>query len=204
MITRPLARFAYPLSVSVLLAAILTVAGFLMIAALPELVGMLGDARPTPSPTASPAPTSPMPGGPNQVAMSPGADCGGCHVGAGGAVGVNPIPVMAHPVKGWTDCTACHADDRLVKTAPGHASLHKADCLVCHKAPDTVSTAPERPHHLVTGQTCVTCHGSNAPLPTDMQGRLNCWICHPSQEFEGLFGSPNGSPSPLPSAGAGG
>lgn len=186
---RTLARFLYPLSVTLLIAFIGVLAGMLLIAVLPELAGMAEESRATASPSISPAPTSPMAGGPIQIEMSPDADCGACHVDVGGIVGTNPIPVMAHPLEGWRECTACHADDRLVKSAPGHSGLHKSECLTCHQEPGAVTAAPPRPHHLVTGQACVACHGSRAPLPTDMQGRTNCWLCHPGAEFDDLFGS---------------
>jgi len=96
---------------------------------------------------------------------------------------------MAHPLEGWRDCTACHANDRLVKTAPGHSSLHRADCLVCHKPPAPGTTPAGRPHHIPTDQPCIACHGKTAPLPTDMAGRSNCWVCHAGTEFEDLFGT---------------
>jgi hypothetical protein len=126
--------------------------------------------------------------------MPSDADCGACHLDSSGVVGIRPIPVLAHPLEGWRDCTACHADDRLVQTAPGHSSVHKSDCLICHKVPSAEGSAPPRPHHLVTGATCISCHGSKAPLPTDMAGRTNCWICHPGEEFSDLFGSPAPTP----------
>ena len=204
MTARPISRFGYPLSVSVLVVAIVLLAGFLLFNALPELSGLAGDRRATPSPTASPLPTSPMARSPIGIQMSPDADCGACHLDPGGVVGTKPVPVMAHPLEGWTDCTACHADDRLVRTAPGHSSLHKSDCLTCHKPPATDSAAPARPHHLVTGKTCVSCHGTKAPLPTDMQGRNNCWLCHPGTEFNDLFGTPASTLPPLPSVLPGG
>jgi hypothetical protein len=117
-----------------------------------------------------------------------------------GTVGIKDIPLMAHPLKGFTDCTACHAPEGLVKTAPGHSSLHKTDCLVCHKEnPNLASSspAPMRPEHMgATGKTCTSCHGvdKHAPLPADMAARgNNCWICHNGPEFQYLFQSPSAS-----------
>jgi hypothetical protein len=132
------------------------------------------------------------------IPMSPDADCGACHLDIAGVVGTKPIPVLGHPLEGWKDCTACHADDRLVESAPGHSGLHRADCLVCHQVPSGEGTAPPRPHH-VFDEACITCHGSEAPLPTDMAGRNNCWICHTGGEFEDLFGEPTETVPPLPS-----
>jgi len=199
MTTHQVARLGYPVSIGVLLTAIGLLAGFLLINALPEFRGLIGNGGATPTPTASPAATSAMALAPINIQMSPDANCAGCHLDATGVVGTKPIPVLAHPLEGWGDCTACHADDRLVKTAPGHSSVHKTDCLVCHKSPDPAGSAPPRPHHLVSGATCVSCHGSAAPLPTDMAGRANCWLCHPGTEYSDLFGSaaPTGLPSGL-------
>jgi len=182
-----------------LIAAILIVGAFVLMTALPELLREIAGPSPSPSPSpaATPTATSPMALAPIGIAIPADADCSACHLETSGVVGTRPIPVLAHPLEGWTDCTACHADDRLVQTAPGHSGLHKADCLTCHKVADPEATAPARPHHLVTGQTCVSCHGVDAPLPTDMAGRTNCWLCHPGTEFDTLFeGSPRGSMPP--------
>jgi len=204
----PIARYAYPASVGLLAGAICLVGAFVLGTVAPELGRLAGDASATPSPTASPSATpsasSPMALAPNGVAMSPDADCGACHLDSAGAVGTKPIPVLAHPLEGWRDCTACHADDRLVQTAPGHSGLHKSDCLACHKVPDAEGTAPPRPHHLVTGAACVSCHGTEAPLPTDMTGRTNCWICHGGEEFDDLFFEPAPTAPSVPSLQPGG
>lgn len=198
--SRAAARYGFPIGVAVLVAAICLVAGVLLLVALPDLA-RVADGSPTPSPTATPAPraTSPMALAPIGIEMSPDADCGACHLGTSGDVGTKPIPVLGHPLEGWKDCTACHADDRLVESAPGHSSLHRADCLVCHQVPSSEGTAPPRPHHVFDDQACVTCHGREAPLPTDMAGRNNCWICHTGGEYDDLFGAPAGTPLPLPS-----
>src|SRR3989304_1901072 len=127
-----------------------------------------------------------------------------CPPDPSGAIGAARATVMGHPLEGWKDCTACHADDRLVRTAPGHSGIHKSDCLACHEVPDAEGTAPPRPHHLVTGTTCVSCHGTEAPLPTDMAGRNNCWICHGGAEFSELFGGPVPTLLPVPSVLPGG
>jgi hypothetical protein len=121
-----------------------------------------------------------------------------------GTVGTRPIPKLAHPLWGWRDCTACHANDRLVAIAPGHSGLHKDDCLVCHQAPDAAATesAAPRPHHIYSDKPCISCHGkeAEAPLPTDMEGRSNCWVCHSGTEFSQLFGAPEPSPAESPGA----
>lgn len=168
-------------------------AAILLLGVVPELARLgLGEGPSTATP-GSGAVGSPSPLGsriPMMVVMSPDADCGACHQDLNGDMKTPVIPVMAHPLAGWTDCTACHANDRLVKTAPGHSGLHKSDCLVCHKAPAAEGSPPPRPHHVITGEPCLTCHGKTAPLPTDMTGRQNCWICHVGTEFDQLFGSP--------------
>jgi hypothetical protein len=178
-----------------LLVAIVLLGAFVGTTALPDLVGLTDSPVPS-SPKATPAPTSPMAGAPIGISMPPEANCSACHLDAGGVVGTRPIPALAHPLEGWTDCTACHAENRLVETAPGHSSLHKDDCLTCHSVPSAEAPAPPRPHHLVSGQACVSCHGSEAPLPTDMAGRNNCWLCHAGTEFSDLFREPAESDAP--------
>lgn len=177
-------------------------AAVLLIGVIPELARLgLGDAPATGTAGNAGAPSSSIGGSriPMMVVMSPDADCSACHKNLNGDMRTPVIPVMAHPLAGWNDCTACHANDRLVKTAPGHSGLHKSDCLVCHKAPSAEGTPPPRPHHVITGEPCLTCHGKTAPLPTDMAGRQNCWICHVGTEFNQLFGSPAPSVLPPPS-----
>jgi hypothetical protein len=203
MIRQPVARYGYPVGLGLLLLSIALVGTFVVVTALPELVRLAaGPGIPTASPTVSPSPPSAM--SPIGIGMPPDADCGACHLDSTGIVGTKDIPKLAHPLEGWRDCTACHADDSLVESAPGHSSLHRADCLTCHRVPSAEETAPPRPHHLVTGTSCVTCHGSDAsgtraPLPTDMAGRTNCWLCHSGTEFDELFNEPARTVAPLPS-----
>jgi hypothetical protein len=224
-----LARFAYPVTVLVLLVGILGVAGFLATVALPDMIrtgavgaasasaGTSGTAAASTSP--APLPTSAMALSPIGIAMPSGADCAACHTTATGGVGVKAIPYLAHPLKGFANCTACHNPQGLVKTAPGHSSLHANECLVCHQEnPNlaSMSAAPMRPEHM-TGAACTSCHGvdKHAPLPSDMAGRGdNCWICHNGPEFQYLFDSaspgasgasgaaPAQSASPQPPAGS--
>jgi hypothetical protein len=125
------------------------------------------------------------------------ADCSACHL-TNGQLALRDIPAMAHPADGWRDCTACHANGSLVKTAPGHDGIHKDQCLGCHKPLAPGASGLPRPHHVVTGATCISCHGTEAPLPTDMAGRNNCWICHPGKENLGLFDSTVPAPTATP------
>lgn len=200
MIGRLVHRYGYPLAVIALLGAIVVMTGVVLtVVVLPELDRRTTAEVPVASPSPTPSPTvqlSPMASSPMGIAMASDADCTACHLTATG-IGTKPIPEMAHPLEGWKDCTACHAAGRLVQTAPGHSGLHKDQCLVCHKPRSATSTAaPERPHHVFTDQPCISCHGTKAPLPTDMSGRHNCWICHPGADTAALFGS---KPSPTPS-----
>ena len=213
---RTLARLAYPATILVLLVGILAVAGFLATVALPDIIRTGAIAAPsggagtgTGNASTSPAarPTSAMGLSPIGIAMPSGADCAACHTTATGGVGVKAIPYLAHPLKGFANCTACHNPQGLVKTAPGHSSLHATECLICHQEnPNlaSMSAAPMRPEHM-TGAACTTCHGvdKHAPLPSDMAGRGNiCWICHYGPEFQYLFNS--ASPGASGSSGASG
>jgi hypothetical protein len=55
-----------------------------------------------------------------------------------------------------------------------------------------------------TDKPCIACHGvdEHAPLPDEMAGRDNCWICHNGAEFTYLFesASPGASPETSPEA----
>lgn len=205
MIRRTLARHGFAIAFAVLGAGICIAAAFLLVVALPDLTRQSADvASATPSVAPSATPRSAMGTSPLGIEMSANADCGACHLTASGAVGTKTIPVMAHPLWGWRDCTACHATDRLVATAPGHSGLHRDECLVCHKVPDAAALAsrpPLRPEHMGNTQPCTSCHGEDehAPLPASMQGRNNCWICHNGPEYSYLFQSPSPSVSPVPS-----
>jgi hypothetical protein len=187
MIARWLTGRGYWIGIGVL-SVLLVLVGATIVATIviPEINRTSEVGGPTQTPTPSPVANA---NGPMRIPIPANADCSACHM-VNGQVMVKDIPVMAHPVEGWTDCTACHADDRLVKTAPGHTGIHKDECLLCHKPPGPGASALPRPHHIVAGTACVTCHGSKAPLPTDMAGRNNCWICHPNADTAGLFASP--------------
>lgn len=207
-----LLRLAYPFTILVLLVGILIVGGFLATVALPELTRTGSAASPSAGPgvaAASPSPTlgSGMAISPIGIEMPSDANCAACHTTTAGTIGVRDIPLLAHPLKGFASCTACHNPAGLVKTAPGHSSLHANECLICHKENPklaTLSAAPVRPEHM-GGQACTACHGvdKHAPLPSAMVGREgNCWICHNGPEFQYLFNSaaPGWSPAPKPSS----
>jgi hypothetical protein len=204
-------RLAYPITMLVLVVGILVVGGFLVTVALPDLTrSASGGGAPvgipsiaTPRPTATPAASSAMGLSPIGIAMPSDADCAACHTTTSGTVGVKNIPYLGHPLKGFANCTACHNEEGLVKTAPGHSGIHANECLVCHKEnPNlaSMSAPPMRPEHM-SGQACTTCHGvdQHAPLPSDMVGRgNNCWICHNGPEFQYLFESPSPGWSAIP------
>jgi hypothetical protein len=209
---RTLTRLAFPATVVALLAAIVVVAAILITVALPDVVGTdaaapsggAGGGQAAASGAPTPKPTSAMGLSPIGIAMPSDADCSACHTTTSGTVGVKSIPMLGHPLKGFANCTACHNPQGLVKTAPGHSSLHANECLVCHQEnPNlaTMSGAPMRPEHM-SGQACTNCHGvdKHAPLPSDMAGRGdNCWICHNGPEFEYLFNSASPGASAAPS-----
>ncbi len=157
------------------------------------LVGRVSPATPTPgtstvAPDASPATSaaSPTASGAGHSApplaatlvMPAGADCLGCHTTAAGGVGTATVPPIGHPLAGWTSCTACHSNDSLVKTAPGHSGIHADQCLLCHTA--TTPAAVDRPHSASQDVPCLSCHGKTAPLPDSMKNRseTTCWLCH--------------------------
>ena len=127
-------------------------------------------------PTIHPLPTT-GPVVPAAVEMPLQGDCLACHQTTTG-IGLVPVPALGHPLAGWRDCTACHAPERLVQTAPGHTSLHRDQCLLCHT--HATPAAPSRPHSSAVTTDCLACHGTSAPLPGTMVGRddATCWLCH--------------------------
>ena len=138
---------------------------------------MRTSSHPIPSPAvASPSPSGPLSGG--AIQMPVGGNCLACHTTAAGGVGTAIVPPIGHPLEGWTSCTSCHSNDRLVKTAPGHVGIHAEQCLLCHTA--TTPAAVDRPHSLTKNTNCLSCHGSLAQLPASMRNRsgTTCWLCH--------------------------
>ncbi len=183
MIRRALAHHRYWIAVGILSAAIVSMIGFMVInIALPELeragvIAAMGKPAPSVEPTESPAASEEVNMG---GAVIPGnAQCSGCHVTGTGTIGLVPIPVMGHPLEGWGKCTNCHAPERLVDTAPGHSGIHASECTICHKA-GNLPAPLSRPHRDNQNVACLSCHGSTAPLPSDMTHRKQsvCWLCH--------------------------
>jgi hypothetical protein len=169
---RLLRRFGFQISLIGLIGLIGVVGLFIVVVVLPDL--QAGAVAPTNAP--SPSPTAPL------VVMSwvnlpADADCAACHQTANGVA--PDVPKIAHPLRGWTDCTACHSNDRLVATAPGHSGIHATDCLVCHEPADLPAPL-SRPHRELQNQACLDCHGKTEPLPSDMAHRAQsvCWLCH--------------------------
>jgi hypothetical protein len=170
---RLLRRFGFQISLMVLIGLIGVGGLFIVLVVVPEL--QAGSAAPTASPAPTPTPpTSVM----AWVNLPPDADCAACHQTSGGVAAVD-VPRIAHPLRGWTDCTACHANDRLVATAPGHTGLHATDCLICHEPADLPAPL-SRPHRELQNKDCLACHGKTEPLPEDMAHRAQsvCWLCH--------------------------
>ena len=134
-----------------------------------------------PSPPAATA--TPRPPISEEIDMDQLGDCDACHGTPDGGIGSRPIPPLAHPLEGWTDCTGCHAPNKLVETAPGHSGLHKDQCTVCHTKHS--APAPDRPHPAELQLDCLSCHGTTrAHLPDTMAGwkETTCWLCHRSSE----------------------
>jgi hypothetical protein len=113
-------------------------------------------------------------------------DCLLCH-DKGGESGLKPIPALGHPLAGWTACLTCHTNEKLGRTAPGHAGIAESECLNCHK--EAQAGPPITQAHAELNKPCLECHGSVAHLPSSMVGRDqdDCWLCH----------KPNPSPPPI-------
>jgi predicted CXXCH cytochrome family protein len=182
MIRRTIHRHWFGLTFALLVGAIIAVGGFVVSGiVIPEMqeagyIGRANGATPSPSPTPSPSITIEM----GDIQIPVGANCAACHVTDSGVMGVRPIPVVAHPIEGWSDCTACHKPSGLAESAPGHTGIHKDECLLCHK-PGDLPPPLSRPHMSTQNQACLSCHGAGkAPLPADMAHRSQnvCWLCH--------------------------
>ena len=135
----------------------------------------------TPAPTGAPAatPTARVGIDMGGAIIPDSAQCTGCHATGTGTMTVLDTPVMGHPLEGWSKCTGCHAPARLVATAPGHSGIHASECTICHK-PGDLPAPLSRPHRDNQNVACLSCHGSIAPLPSDMTHRTEsvCWLCH--------------------------
>lgn len=144
------------------------------------------NAEPTPTATPSETPTvgvvTLM-----KVAVPADSACQECHTGS--AIDLPQVPVMGHPLQGWANCSSCHGAKKLVNTAPGHRGIHRDSCLLCHQQRTTPTMGLPRPHHMYPGKACTSCHvaGGPGPLPTSMDGRKNCWVCHISAKNQDLF-----------------
>jgi hypothetical protein len=179
MIRRTVVHGGYWILVGALSAAIALMIGFMVInIVVPDLqrAGILAVSA-TPAPTNVPEASAGIDMGGAIVPAN--AECAGCHLTSTGTVGLRPVPVMGHPLEGWSKCTSCHAPERLVDTAPGHSGIHASECTVCHKAGDLPAPL-SRPHRDNQNVACLSCHGSKAPLPVDMTHRKEavCWLCH--------------------------
>ena len=129
---RTVARVLLALAAAALVVAIGVGIGLAVINLLPSQQVAVASPSPTPAATATPPATpSPSAGPGNLISIMPQGDCTACHKTPGNAVNVPPI---GHPLEGWGSCTSCHANDRLVETAPGHSGIHADQCLVCHTA----------------------------------------------------------------------
>lgn len=141
-----------------------------------------------PEPTATPTET-PTVGTVSLMRVPVPADssCKDCH--SGSSIDLPQVPVMGHPLQGWTNCSSCHGAKKLVQTAPGHRGIHRDLCLQCHQQRTTPTVGLPRPHHMYPGKSCTDCHktGGPGPLPTSMSGSKNCWVCHISAKNQDLF-----------------
>ncbi len=183
MIRRALVGHGYWIVAGTLAAAVGLMLGVVILKiAIPELerAGVIA-ATSTLAPTAGPAASAGASTGINmgRAVIPENARCAGCHATTTGTIDRVAIPVMGHPLEGWSKCTDCHAPERLVDTAPGHSGIHASECTVCHK-PGNLPAPLSRPHRENQNLACLSCHGSTAPLPSDMTHRKEtvCWLCH--------------------------
>ena len=106
------------------------------------------------------------------------SSCVLCH-DTGGSAGLKNIPALGHELEGWRSCTVCHTNEKLGRSAPGHAGIPEAECLNCHKIAQP-GPAITQPHSRLQDQRCLDCHGTFAHLPSSMASRseASCALCH--------------------------
>jgi hypothetical protein len=106
------------------------------------------------------------------------SSCVLCH-DTGGSAGLKVIPALGHELEGWRSCAVCHTNEKLGRTAPGHAGMPEAECLNCHKIAQP-GPAITQPHSRLQDQLCLDCHGTFAHLPSSMASRDedSCTLCH--------------------------
>jgi hypothetical protein len=107
-----------------------------------------------------------------------------CHE-TGGSAGVKNIPALGHELEGWRQCSICHTNDKLGRSAPGHSGISDVECLNCHKIAQP-GPAITQPHSQLQDQLCLDCHGSFAHLPSSMASRNegSCTLCHKPTPLE--------------------
>jgi len=136
------------------------------------------------SPAGHPAQAGPSPSA-SQELMAMGLahiptsnSCLLCHQ-TGGSAGIKNVPALGHELEGWRQCTTCHTNEKLGRTAPGHAGIPEAECLNCHKVAQP-GPAITQPHSQLQDQLCLDCHGTFAHLPSSMASRHedSCTLCH--------------------------
>ena len=106
-----------------------------------------------------------------------------CHE-SGGSAGLKVIPAIGHELEGWRQCSVCHTDEKLGRTAPGHQGMPETECLNCHEVAQP-GPAITQPHSQLQDQLCLDCHGSFAHLPSSMASRDedSCTLCHKPTEL---------------------
>jgi hypothetical protein len=169
-------RRRFDRGITLLILANLTLVAVLATALLVDLVSSDVAGHPAQAETVVAASPDLMPMGLAHIPTS--SSCLLCHE-TGGDAGLKPVPAIGHPLDGWRECSACHNDERLGKTATGHAGIPQAECVNCHKVAQP-GPAITQPHSRLQDQLCLDCHGSYAHLPTSMVGRRQdeCWLCH--------------------------
>ncbi len=113
------------------------------------------------------------------------------------------MPIIVHPasfqrlvnVQGG-DCVVCHEADGNIP--PDHVetkAMNLGQCLECHSEdnPKLVHTLPLSHSHLLSGVTCVNCHGKTDPAGA--VGSEQCMACHkPEQLPEKTKGNKEANP----------
>lgn len=163
--------------VMLVIVANILVSAVLLVAVVVDRIGSGAPGHPAQSgPASASASAELMPMGLAHIPTSNA--CVLCHE-SGGSAGVKVIPAIGHPLEGWRECTVCHTDEKLGRTAPGHDGIAQTECLNCHKEAPAGPTITQ-PHSRLQNQHCLDCHGDFVHLPSSMAGRNEdeCSLCH--------------------------
>jgi nitrate/TMAO reductase-like tetraheme cytochrome c subunit len=121
---------------------------------------------------------------------------------------------VPHPITARTDCTLCHATDKVHPWPEDHNGFSADLCTQCHTAPAgegdaaPAVAAPTIPHQLAGMDQCDQCHSADGmkPVPDNHTSFTldQCLLCHKPAGSEPGGTAPSATATPGASSGPGG